>query len=146
MGTSVSHGMLRKVMDVISMTKSGLRGRDEGQRQPTRWRPATCTSLDSGAHGNALWTSVFHFCGCRVVPVKHSGSSLSASSGYFSCSAPAGKGFRTLFEKEMNRLLKYEDAPLLNHCIIMGAHVDTNVTSNYGKGTGRHISGRALSA
>eukprot|EP00965_Chrysotila_dentata_P197256 6178083-Pleurochrysis_carterae.AAC.3 len=25
--------------------------------------------------------------------------------------------------EKMNRLLKYEDASLLNHCIIMGAHV-----------------------
>eukprot|EP00965_Chrysotila_dentata_P166164 5486260-Pleurochrysis_carterae.AAC.1 len=38
-------------------------------------------------------------------------------------------------EKEMNCLLKYEDASLINHCIIMGAHVDASATGHYNMGT-----------
>eukprot|EP00965_Chrysotila_dentata_P223017 6193337-Pleurochrysis_carterae.AAC.2 len=45
-------------------------------------------------------------------------------------------------EKEMIRLLKYEDASLLNHCNIMGARVDANMTGHYDMGTGLHLAAR----
>eukprot|EP00965_Chrysotila_dentata_P254571 6211923-Pleurochrysis_carterae.AAC.2 len=46
-------------------------------------------------------------------------------------------------EKKMNRLLRYEDANLLNYCVnIMVAHADTNTSDNYHIGTGFHHAAR----
>eukprot|EP00965_Chrysotila_dentata_P146407 4834226-Pleurochrysis_carterae.AAC.1 len=42
----------------------------------------------------------------------------------------------------MNWLLKYEDASLLNHCIIIGAPGDASLVNRYDMGSGLHLAAR----
>eukprot|EP00965_Chrysotila_dentata_P146309 4831671-Pleurochrysis_carterae.AAC.1 len=42
----------------------------------------------------------------------------------------------------MNRLLKYEDVNLFNHCIIMGVPGDASLVGHYDMGSDLHLAAR----